>query len=59
MQDAMADVEVTTSNPKHVLMLGALVMHAYLVCAHPHQRKLTGRIIHCVAPTNMSQVQCQ
>ena len=33
MQNAFSDVEVTTSNPEHILMFGALVMHTHLVGA--------------------------
>ena len=33
MQNALANVEVTTSNPEHILMFGVLVMHTHFVGA--------------------------
>ena len=54
MQDAISDVEVTTSDPKEILMLRAFVMYPNLVSPHHHQGKLAGGIIHRV-PTHRSQ----
>jgi hypothetical protein len=50
MQDASSDIEVTTRDVEHILVLGSLVMDAHLVGAQPYQRELAGRIIHCLPP---------
>ena len=46
MQDAMPDVEVTTSDPKHVFMLGALVMYPNLISPQHHQGEFTRCVVH-------------
>ena len=59
MQNARSNIEVTTSNPEHILMFGALVMHTHLVGAQPHQRKLTGPVVHRVPPPTYSHAKCR
>ena len=58
MQDAMSDVEVTTRDPEHVLMLGPLVMHANLVSPQHDQGKLAGCVVHSLSPTQCPRPQC-
>ena len=56
MQDAVADVEVTTSDPKHVFMLGALVMYPNLISPQHHQGEFARCVVHPAPPTHVSPV---
>ncbi len=56
MQDALSNVEVTTSNPEHVFMLRAFVMYANLIIAQHYQGKLVGCVIHHVSSPTESLV---
>ena len=59
MQDAMPDVKATTSDPKHVFMLGALVMYPNLISPQHYQGELARCVVHRVSPPTCSRPQCR